>query len=216
MINFEHDLGMLEPLIHQYGVAGVFLILMLESCGVPLPGESLLVIAAVLSGRGEFSFAGLFFAAWAGAVSGDNLGYLIGRRLGRNLLGRYGGKIGLNAERLHKIEAIFARYGPLTVGVARFFSVLRQLNGVVAGTLKMDWWRFLIFNTFGGGLWVLVWTMAGFYLGSHAANIFSLVHKIGFISVIIAFAVTFCGFVFAYRRRILAYLRSRAAEKTKE
>jgi membrane protein DedA with SNARE-associated domain len=91
--------------------------------------------------------------AWAGAVIGDNIGYVIGRTFGRAVVLRFGGRIGITADRLRKVEDVFARYGPVTVGFARFFPILRQLNGVVAGTLAMEWRRFLLFNALGGALW---------------------------------------------------------------
>jgi membrane protein DedA with SNARE-associated domain len=216
MAEFGHVLGTLEPWIHQYGVAAVFLILTFESLGMPLPGESLMIVAAILAGRGDISFAGVFFSAWAGAVIGDNIGYLIGRKLGHNLLCRYGGKIGLNAERIRKVEAVFARYGPVTVGFARFFNVLRQLNGVVAGTLEMDWRWFLAFNALGGALWVLVWTMVGFYLGLHGADIAALVHKVGFLAAVLVLIVLIVILTYLYGHRIFARLRRDMAGKTKD
>ncbi|MGH6864246.1 MAG: DedA family protein, partial [Methylocella sp.] len=90
----EHLLGNLEPFVHTYGAAAVMVILTFESLGLPLPGESLLILASVLAGRGELSLPPLMLGAWAGAVLGDNIGYLIGRRLGRAIVLRYGAKIG--------------------------------------------------------------------------------------------------------------------------
>ena len=110
MTEFSQVLGTLEPWVHEYGAVAIFLILTLELFGAPLPGESLLIVAAILAGRGELSFPALLFSAWAGAVTGDNIGYLIGRRLGHKLLSRYGGMVGLKSDRLRKVEAIFARY----------------------------------------------------------------------------------------------------------
>ena len=150
MTEFSHFLGGLEPSIHEFGSVAIFIILMLESFGLPLPGESLLIMAAILAGRGEISFSALLLSAWGGAVAGDNIGYLIGRILGHKLLQRYGRKMGLKPDRLRQAEAIFARYGPIAVGFARFFNILRQLNGVVAGALEMHWLRFLVFNALGG------------------------------------------------------------------
>ncbi len=202
MTEVHHILGNLEPWVHEYGAVAILLILTLELFGAPLPGESLLIVAAILAGRGELSFPALLFSAWAGAVTGDNIGYLIGRRLGHRLLWRFGGTVGLKSDRLRKVEAIFARYGPLTVGFARFFSVLRQLNGVVAGSLEMDWRRFLVFNSLGGALWVVVWTMAGFYLGKHGSDIAAVVHKLGLfgaIFVLITLTAVLIS-VFVYRK----------------
>jgi membrane protein DedA with SNARE-associated domain len=184
MTGFSHILGILEPWVHEYGAVAIFLILTIESFGVPLPGESLLIVAAILAGRGEISFPALLISAWIGAVTGDNIGYLIGRKLGHKALLRFGGMVGLTADRLRKMEAIFVRYGALTVAFARFFNILRQLNGVVAGSLEMDWRRFLVFNSLGGALWVVVWTIAGFYLGKHGADIAAVVHKLGLFGVI--------------------------------
>jgi len=186
MTELTNFLGALEPWVHQYGVVAVFVILTFESFGAPLPGESLLIAASILAGHGDVSFMSLFFAAWAGAVMGDNIGYLIGRRLGHRLLQHLGGKFGLTAERLARVEAVFARYGPATVGFARFFNVLRQLNGVVAGSLEMPWRRFLLFNALGGALWVLAWTTIGYYLGLHGADIAALLHKLGYVGIVVA------------------------------
>ena len=201
MTEFEHLLGLLEPWVQEYGVAAVFLILMLESFGMPLPGESLLIVASIVAGRGDLSFVALFFAAWAGAVVGDSIGYLIGRKLGGSLLRHYGGKIGLTSERLATVEAAFARWGPLAVAFARFFNVLRQLNGVVAGSLKMPWRKFLLFNALGGAAWVLAWTVVGYYIGLHGAGIAALMHKVGYAGAIVALAAVFTALALMFWRR---------------
>ncbi len=216
MADFHHELGALEPWIHDYGVAAVFMILTLESLGLPLPGESLLVIAAVLAGRGDLSFPGLLVAAWAGSVLGDNIGYLIGRMLGHRLILRYGAKIGVTAERLHRVEAVFARYGPVTVAFARFFAVLRQLNGVVAGTVQMDWGRFMAFNALGGALWVLAWTMAGFYLSRHGAGIAALLHKLGYLGALFAAIALILVLIYLFGHRVFARLRGGPAGQPKD
>jgi membrane protein DedA with SNARE-associated domain len=207
MTEFGHDLGRLEPWIHHHGAAAIFVMLVFESFGVPLPGESVLIAAAILAGRGDISTPALLASAWAGAVIGDNIGYLAGRLLGRRLISHYGAKVGLSAERFHKVEMVFARYGPLTVGFARFFNVLRQLNGIVAGTVKMDWRRFLIFNALGGALWVLTWTMAGFYLGAHDGHLIVLMHRLGFLGAILMLAGLIAILIYAFGRRMFAWLR---------
>ena len=216
MADFHHELGALEPWIHDYGVAAVFMILTLESLGLPLPGESLLVIAAVLAGRGDLSFPGLLVAAWAGSVLGDNIGYLIGRMLGHRLILRYGAKIGVTTERLHRVEAVFAHYGPVTVAFARFFAVLRQLNGVVAGIVQMEWRRFMAFNALGGALWVLAWTMAGFYLSRHGARIDVLLHKLGYLGAGFAATALVLILTWFFGRRVLARLRGNRTGKPKD
>jgi membrane protein DedA with SNARE-associated domain len=196
----EHLLGNLEPFVHDYGAAAVMLILTFESLGLPLPGESVLIFASVLAGRGELSLPLLILLAWAGAVLGDNIGYLIGRRLGRTLILRYGGKIGISADRLNRVEAIFGRYGSVTVAFARFINVLRQLNGVVAGMLKMDWKRFLIFNALGGALWVSVWTVAGVYVGAHVSDVRVIAHDLEHVGAIVGIGVLIAALVYLFYR----------------
>jgi membrane protein DedA with SNARE-associated domain len=96
-------------------------------------------------------------------VLGDSSGYLIGRIAGRALIVRFGGHIGLTEERLAALEAIFRRRGAAIVVGARFVVVLRQLNGLVAGTVKMPWPKFLLANTAGGLLWTLAWGLGAYF-----------------------------------------------------
>jgi membrane protein DedA with SNARE-associated domain len=186
--------GRLEHLIQAYGVAAVMTMVALEALGAPLPGETLLIFAAVMAGRGDMSLPALLFFAWVGSVLGDNVGYWIGRKLGRAAVSRYGARIGLTAARLEAVEAIFARYGAATVAFARFVNVLRQLNGIVAGTLGMAWPRFLMFNALGAALWVALWVLGAFYLAEHMSSIMLLARR-GWIvagvviAVLIAFAL---------------------------
>jgi membrane protein DedA with SNARE-associated domain len=200
MSEIAHLVGSLEPIVRSYGVIVVTIILALESIGFPLPGESLLIFSSILAARGEMSFPALLLCAWIGGVLGDNIGYLIGRMLGRTFILRHGEKIGLNADRFAKVEAVFARYGPVAVGAARFFNVLRQLNGVVAGILMMDWWRFLLFNALGCAVWVLVWGFAGFYLSEHVSKITTLGHSLGLVGAFLVIAGVIVSLVFMFRR----------------
>ncbi len=201
MTEIEHLLGSAGALIQHYGVIVVPLIITLESLGAPLPGESLLILASVTAEHGNMSFPLLLVLAWIGGVIGDNIGYLIGRKFGRVVLLRHGGKIGITPERLDRVEAVFVRYGAVTVAFARFVNVLRQLNGVVAGTLQMDWWRFLLFNAIGCALWVLTWGLAGFYLGEHVADITAFAHHLGRVGAVIVAIAVVGALIYAFRRR---------------
>ena len=136
----------LEGFVRHYGAFAVMPILAIEAVGAPVPGESLLIFASVLAGRGEMSLPSLLIFAWGGSVVGDNLGYLVGRKVGRGTILRYGAKVGLTDERVKGIERVYVRYGSATVLFARFFSILRQLNGIVAGMLGMSWWRFVLLD----------------------------------------------------------------------
>lgn len=201
MEGIRHVLDYIEPFVHAYGAAAVFVILALESLGAPLPGETLLIFASVMASRGELSLPALIVSAWAGSVLGDNCGYLIGRTLGKRTLARYGAKVGLTAERLGKVEAVFARYGPVTVAFARFVNVLRQLNGIVAGSLGMHWWTFLLFNAIGAAIWVSAWTLGSYYFGAHAADFLHRFGLAGGILAAAALAVAVAVVWFIKRRR---------------
>jgi membrane protein DedA with SNARE-associated domain len=200
MTEIEHLIGLIDPLVRQYGVVAVAIIITLESFGAPLPGEPLLIFGSVMAERGNMSFPLLLLFAWIGGVVGDNIGYLIGKRLGRVVLLRYGEKIGFTPKRLSQVEAVFARYGTFTVAFARFFNVLRQLNGVVAGTLRMDWWRFLLFNALGCALWVLTWGLTGFYLGEHVSNISRFARSFGLLGAIIVAVLVIGANIYVLRR----------------
>ena len=166
----------LEGFVRHYGAFAVMPILAIEAVGAPVPGESLLIFASVLAGRGEMSLSALLASAWVGSVIGDNLGYLIGRKFGRGTVLRHGAKIGLTEERFSGIESTYIRYGYAAVLFARFFSILRQLNGILAGVLGMPWWRFALIDSIGAALWVMVWVFAPAYFSEHLTVIIGLAH----------------------------------------
>ena len=176
MEEVAHLVAGLESFVRHYGAFAVMPILAIEALGAPVPGESLLIFASVLAGRGEMSLPSLLIFAWVGSVLGDNLGYLIGRKVGRGTILRYGAKVGLTDERFNGIERAYVRYGSATVLFARFFSILRQLNGIVAGMLGMSWWRFVLFDAVGAALWVTVWVFAPAYFSEHLTFIIGLAH----------------------------------------
>ena len=174
-----------EALLAQYGIAALFVTITLETLGAPLPGESALIAASAAAARGELSIHAVVLAAFLGSVLGDNLGYLIGRRLGREALLRYGGRFGVTEAAMARAEAVTARWGPLMVVVARFVVVLRQLNGLVAGSTAMPWPRFLAANVVGAGLWVGVWTTLAFSLGHDTRIVPYLWHHLSLIMAVL-------------------------------
>jgi len=168
-----------HPYIVQYGYGALFGVLFTESFGLPLPGETFLVAASLLALQGQLNVWLVALTAWTAAVFGDNLGYAIGRFGGRRLLARHGARVGISVERLNRTERFFAHYGPEVVIVARFFPVLRQLNGIVSGSVEMGWKRFLFYNALGGLLWVGAWTSGVYYFG-HRIEVWLLrVHTAG-------------------------------------
>ena len=167
-----------EGTLHDWGYFAVAGFLFLEDFGVPLPGETMLIAASLYAGAGHLNVFLVAFIAFTAAVAGDNVGYAIGRFGGRELVERYGKWVFLTGDRLDRAEAFFERHGGKVVSVARFIEGLRQLNGIIAGTMEMHWARFLIFNAIGAALWVGVWTSVGYVAGDHVetvANYFSYV-----------------------------------------
>lgn len=162
----------------EYGYLAVFLGILLEDFGLPTPGETMLIAGSVLASRSSLSIVWLLPIAWLGAVIGDSIGFFIGATGGHRVLARYGGRVGITLERLQKVEEFFARYGDIVVVGARFFVVLRQLNGIVAGTLEMPWPRFFLYNAIGAALWVGFWGGLTYWLGS---RFFEFIHVFGWL-----------------------------------
>ncbi|MFT3974148.1 MAG: DedA family protein [Amaricoccus sp.] len=157
-----------EHLVSQLGAPALFVTLTLESLGAPVPGESAVIAASAAASRGELDIRAVAVAAFAGAVLGDNIGFLIGRKLGRRTVVRYGSRFGVTDAAFDRVEAVARRWGPLMVVAARFVVLLRQLNGIVAGTTGMAWPRFLAANALGAALWVGLWCTLAWRLGRDA------------------------------------------------
>lgn len=156
----------IQPLVVHHGYWAVFLVVMLESTGLPLPGETALVLASAYAGAtGHLSIAYVIAAAIAGAIIGDNLGYWIGRRVGARLLPRWGQYIGLTPNRLVLGEYLFQRHGGKIVFFGRFIAILRVLAAFLAGLNKYDWRSFLIFNASGAVTWALVFGIGAYLFG---------------------------------------------------
>ena len=156
-------------LIENYGVIALFLSLTLETLGLPLPGESALITAAATAGPGGLNIWNVAIAAYVAAVLGDNIGYLIGRRYGKAVILRYGARIGITQQKYVKAEEIADRYGAIMVIVARFIVLLRQLNGLVAGSAGMHWVTFLAANLLGAALWVGFWSVLAYQFGQNVS-----------------------------------------------
>ena len=160
------DLFPLLDWIAAYGVIVVFVIVMLESAGVPMPGETALVSAAIYAGTTQrISIATLIAAAAAAAIIGDNIGYWAGRRFGFNFLLRYGHYVHLTRPRLKMGQYLFLRHGGKIVFFGRFVAFLRTFAALLAGVNLYDWRRFLMFNALGGVCWALVFGLGGYLLG---------------------------------------------------
>jgi membrane protein DedA with SNARE-associated domain len=170
-----HDtLQLFEDWYAAYGYPVLFFGVALENAGVPLPGETAVLIAAFLAspaGGERFALAWVIAVAFAAAVCGDNMGYWVGRRLARPRLARGRGFLLLTPERFRKAEGFFDRYGVATVFVARFIAALRVLAAPAAGAAGMHWPTFFLANALGGLTWAVAIGLVGYFFGRSWAAI---------------------------------------------
>ena len=153
-------------LIMKYGSFAVAGVVCLESMGLPLPGEAILIAAAIYAGTtGDLNIVEVIAAATAGAIAGDNIGYWIGREIGFRLLVRYGSYVGLTEARIKVGQYLFHRHGGKIVFFGRFVALLRVLAALLAGVNRMSWPRFFFFNAAGAILWATVFGLGAYMLG---------------------------------------------------
>lgn len=147
----------MQNLIQAYGLWVLFTAVMLESMGVPMPGETAVVTAAIYAGSThQISITSVVVVGAAAAIIGDNTGYLFGRSIGIRLLVRYGKYVRLNEPRLKVGQYLFMRYGGKIVFFGRFVALLRTYAALLAGANRMNWPHFLIMNALGGICWTLL------------------------------------------------------------
>jgi membrane protein DedA with SNARE-associated domain len=183
----------LESPLDQYGYLAIASFVLVEDFGVPVPGETILILGAVYAGAGRLNVFLVGLIGFIAAVIGDNIGFAIGHFGGRRLVERFGRYILLTPERLDKATAFFDRHGGKIVAIARFIEGLRQANGIIAGITGMHWAKFLAFNALGAALWVAVWTSVGYFSGSHINTIYDQATRystylaIGFVVLVLAY-----------------------------
>jgi membrane protein DedA with SNARE-associated domain len=162
----DHEL---PGLLSAYGYGAVAALLALESVGFPIPGATVLIAAAVYAGATDrLDIALVIAAAVAGAVTGDNAAYWLGRRTASDLLRRYGPYVGLTDRKLRLGAALFRRHGGKVVFAARFIAFLRVVTMYGAGISRMDWRTFALFNLAGSAAWALVFGAGAYHLGQQA------------------------------------------------
>lgn len=208
--NLPGVLADLAPVLNQYGYLAVGGFLFLEDFGVPAPGETILIAAAVYAGTGQLNIVLVVLVAIAAAILGDNTGYAIGRFGGRQLVLRWGRYVFITESRLTKAQHFFERHGGKVVVVARFIEGLRQFNGVVAGISEMSWRRFIGFNALGAALWVGAWSSIGYFAGDHVGYVYGQARRYS-IYLIVAVALLVLGLVVRHLLR-----RRRSPEESEE
>ena len=184
--------------VHHYGLLALFLIVMLESAGVPLPGETALVAAGVFASHGELNIAAVIIVAAVAAIIGDNLGYWVGRTGGRTVLARWT----VTSRTLPWAEGFFERHGPKTIFIGRFFSILRVTAAWMAGVSRMRWWTFFLWNAAGGICWALLVGLVAYLFGQAAADAIAKYGLIGGASIVALALAGLVGFHF-WRKRLV-------------
>jgi membrane protein DedA with SNARE-associated domain len=150
----------------EFGYWAVVMALLLENAGIPVPGETTLLFASFLAwSEHRLQLAYIILFGIAACTVGDNLGYWIGRRGGRPLLERYRSFFHLSLTTLERGEKLFAHYGAATVFFARFVFGMRIIAGPLAGVLRMEWRRFLLFNLLGAIAWGVTISLVGYFFG---------------------------------------------------
>lgn len=173
-------LSVVTDLLQSYGYVAVFAFIALESLGIPLPGESTLIAAALYAGTTQhLNIVTVALTAAAAAIVGDNAGYWLGHVGGQRLADRYGRYVRLDATKLKVGRYVFDRHGAKVVFFGRFVTVLRTYAAFLAGMNKMPWSRFLVWNVAGGAVWTAIYAFGAFVLGSAATQVGQTVTLIG-------------------------------------
>ncbi|NNN21829.1 MAG: DedA family protein [Acidimicrobiales bacterium] len=195
-------------LLVSYGYGVVFLFIAIESIGVPLPGETILITAGIYSGTShKLSVTVIFIVAALGAITGDNIGFWIGDVGGYRLLRKYGHFFAIDETKIKIGRYLFDKHGNRVVFFGRFVSILRTYAAFLAGTNKMRWKQFLFYNAAGGILWAAFYSYASYFVGS---SIFSASNYLNLALGVIAVGIVVL-FIFVARRKF-AQLRDKAEE----
>jgi len=164
----HHILELLRGALVHYGYWAVAVLLFLESAGLPLPGETILLLASFLTySEHELQLPWVILAGTVASTVGGEFGFALGRHGGRPLIERYRHVFAIGAESVARGDRLFERYGAATVFLARFLFGLRVLASLLAGALHMPWRKFVLFNFLGAGVWVTVICGAGYLFGAH-------------------------------------------------
>ena len=187
-------------LLALYTYPALLALVLLESIGIPLPGEIALVTAAAYASHGHVSILVVIALAAAGASVGGALGYLIGLKGGLPLIAHYGGYVGIRRSHLAKAHEFFERYGSKTILFGRFIALLRTWAAVVAGAAAMSFPKFVIYNTIGSVVWAIVFGSVGYYFGRDLPLLHRYISRVSF-GVFIVAAVALLMFLIYKRQK---------------
>lgn len=183
----HYILDLLRSALVHYGYWAVAVALLLENAGLPVPGETILLLASFLAfSEHELKLPWVIAVGTVAATLGDNLGFALGHYGGRPLLERYQSIFRIQQRTIEKGESLFARFGAATIFIARFVFGMRIIAGPLAGVLRMPWRKFAVFNFLGAAVWVVVISSVGYLFGQHWGRLERDLKRFDFIVAIVA------------------------------
>jgi len=167
--------GIVDVLGYPFAGVGI----LIESAGIPFPGDALLLVAGAWAAARHHSVLVVILFGFVGATAGADIGYLLGYRGGRPFVERFGHLFRIRPDHLARAELFFARHGDKAIIAARFLLGLRTWSAMLAGMARMPFWRFQLFSALGGLVWAAVIGIAGYWLGNNLALLESIARGIG-------------------------------------
>jgi len=193
----HHALELARPWLTEYGYPGLFFAVFVEGCGIPFPGQTGMMAAALLARDGDMNIAAVFTVTCVAAFTGNVVGFWMGQRWGKAPLAR----LAMAKHALARVETAYVRYGGPIIVLARFFDGLRQLNGIVAGAMGMPWGRFLIYNTIGALLWCGVWALGLYYAAEPMMRLWHRMQPLHHLGWFAAAIIAIIGITLLWRAR---------------
>jgi membrane protein DedA with SNARE-associated domain len=203
----EHLLEWIElvrPYVDQYGYLILFFGVMAENASLPVPGETILIIASFYSYHGNLVLVEVIGLATLGCILGDNISFYLGRRLGRPFITRYGKYCFITPWRLLQVENFFERHGDMTIFLQRWITGVRVIGALVAGTTQMRWSRFLLFNCLGAVTWVTAISLLTYLFAMNLSFLVKILSRSSFALLAVVLAIG----VFFYLKRRYAITRT--------
>lgn len=169
-----HIVESIVEIVGALGYVGIFVMMFLESSFIPFPSEVVMIPAGYLVFQGEMNGFIAVICGIAGSLAGALLNYYIALKLGRNFIVRYGKYFFFTEKTMHKMEVFFQKHGPISTFVGRLITVVRQYISLPAGLARMNLWHFCLYTSLGAGIWVIILTLIGYYVGVGFGTGFSI------------------------------------------
>jgi len=185
----HNSLELIEYYMLTYGYWTVFFGVMLENAGLPIPGETILLVAGYFCSQNGLSIPVVMLVAATGAVIGDNIGFAVGHHYGRGILLKFGRFVFLTPARLEAMETYFRSHGDKTILVARFITGLRVFAALLAGASMMRWRVFFLYNVMGAILWSVVITTLGYVFGQSLPLLIRWVGRTGTVILVVGIVI---------------------------